>query len=160
MEIFFSVYAKVVQLVRAPACHAGSCGFKSRLSRIFSSFYLIFYSFFLASCQSSYENYREKGQHLVHELILELRQIHSRDQLLAAQISLKKIYSSLAALIIEAELYRRKYPDEELLEFVFEERIYSEQLRKELNRLYEIEGGRECMEKCQEQALFLLGTRI
>jgi hypothetical protein len=36
------------------------------------------------------------------------------------------------------------------------DRALSEHLRRELNRIYGIEGGREIIEKCQEEALFRL----
>lgn len=154
-------FARVVQLVRAPPCHGGSCGFEPRLSRFMSHTYLIsLLIFFLcAGCKSqSPEEYREEGRKHTRTLIENLKSIHSRQELLKAQPILKKQFSEIAALLIEAQEFYSQHPDAEQLPLSQQDQLLNAELRKELERLYGIEEGREMIEKSQEEALDLLNT--
>jgi 3-phosphoglycerate kinase len=99
------------------------------------------------------EDYREEGEGITNSLIKELKKVKNRDELLIGTPRLKKLFKQLADLIVAAHQYREKHPTLEIPELSTTAHTLNEQLRSELNRIYLIEGGREVIEKCQEEAL-------
>ena len=145
-------YAGVVQLVRAPPCHGGSCGFEPRLPRIF--FLLVLFSLCFASCSpQSLDDFHEEGGGIVNALIAELKQIRSRDDLLQHTSKLQQLFNALVDVMIRAREYKDHHPEAALESLRPKEQLAADQLRIELNRILNIEGGREVIEKAQEEAL-------
>lgn len=109
---------------------------------------------FLAGCGSrSLEDFREEGLQTTRSLLVELRQIHNRRELVEAAPKLKQSFNRLATLMIAAREFQKTHPDQEKLELQEWDHELSDQLRAELNRLYQLDGGREIIEKTQEEAL-------
>jgi hypothetical protein len=109
----------------------------------------------LVSCgPRSQEDFRDEGETIAYSLIEELRHVHSRDDLLAKTPKLKQLFHSLVDLAIAARDFREKHPEANFLsQGSRKEETVSDQLREELNRIFLIEGGREIIEKAQEEAL-------
>lgn len=113
---------------------------------------LFFFIFCTACGTRSIEDFRAEGESLSRALTQELNQINTREELIAANPRLTQLFNELVNTIISAHEYRVKYPNE-LLQISFEGHNSNNQLRGELNRIYQIEGAREVIEKCQEEAL-------
>jgi hypothetical protein len=108
----------------------------------------------LVGCGSrSLEDFREEGEQTTRSLVAELRQIHTRQELINASPKLKPLFNKLAVTMIAAREFQRTYPDQERLDLHDRDHGLSDQLRSELNRLYQLDGGREIIEKCEEDAL-------
>ena len=60
---------------------------------------------------------------------------------------------ALTEVIIQAQEYKDRYPEAESTLAHNKEQSISDQLRIELNRILRMEGGREVIEKAQEDAL-------
>lgn len=113
----------------------------------------------LLSCSSrSPEDFHDEGEGIVRALTAELKKIHSRDDLLLHTSKLQKLFNELADVIIAAQEYKDQHPNLELRAELHtmnkkEQQTSSDQLRIELNRILHMEGGRETLEKVQEEAL-------
>lgn len=101
----------------------------------------------------SLDDFQEEGEGIIRSLIQELKAIHTRDQLLTASSKLQRQFDRLVAIIIAAEEFSLSQPRLEKGEEMRYNHELSDELRVELNRLYRLEGGRQMIEKCQEQAL-------
>lgn len=127
--------------------------------KIFSLFFA-FFLFILNSCgQRSHEEFREEGEAITRSLVKELKNIYTREELLHSADSLGIQFTRLANVMMAAEEFCLKHPEQERCELGLSNRELSDQLRVELNRLYLIEGGRQIIEKTQENALYRLQVR-
>jgi hypothetical protein len=110
----------------------------------------------LSSCgRNSLEDFRSEGEEITRSLIQEFRKIRTRSQLLNASPKLKRLFNDLVDVMIAAHEFRHKQANLDK-NFVSYNSELSNQLRLELNRIYKIEGGRQIIEKCEEQALHRL----
>ncbi|QZA59035.1 hypothetical protein [Candidatus Rhabdochlamydia porcellionis] len=110
--------------------------------------------FVLLGCNpSSYEDFQFEGNAHCRKMLNTLKSIQDRQQLLQAQPILKQHFEDLVDLMIAA----RKFQQRSLESKEFYPSFYSIALKEELKRLYEIEGGREIIERTQKQAFLRLG---
>lgn len=111
----------------------------------------------LASCRSSnLEDYREEGEAITRSLIQELKKIRTKEQLIASKNNLKGLFDRLVETMIAAETYIHSHPNLDQSVFPEPDHELSDQLRGELNRIYQLEGGRQIIEQCEQKALLRL----
>lgn len=109
----------------------------------------------LGSCApSSLTDFQKEGEALSKQIAQDLREIDSREELIRAVPLLKKRLNALVDLMIAARKFQSEHPEECLPET--EEYVASEDLLKELKRIYRIEGGREIIEAVEREPLFRL----
>lgn len=109
---------------------------------------------FLTSCSShTLDDFRDEGEGIIRNLIVEFKQIRSRDDLLTHAKALQQLFNSLVDVIIEAQKYKIAHPEAVPTTQNKKEQAVADQLRIELNRILHMEGGREVIEKVQEEAL-------
>lgn len=104
----------------------------------------------------SLDDFREEGEGVTRSLIQELQTIHTREQLLSSSGRLQRLFDNLVNVMMAAEEYCSGHPELEKGELMPHNHELSDQLRIELNRLYRLEGGRQFIEKCEENALHRL----
>lgn len=122
------------------------------LNRLFILFLFIFT---INSCSSTtLEDCREEAEGITHSLISEMQKIHSRPELIKRLPKLKKMFDKLVDVIIASHEIKARQPDAHLL--AIDDRRLSDALRAEFIRLYSIEGGRDLIEKAQQDALYRL----
>jgi Tfp pilus assembly protein PilP len=107
----------------------------------------------LVGCSpSSLEDFQHEGESLSRKLIKELAQIHNKSELHQAAPQLQKRFEQIVDLMIAARKYQQTHPDEDLMQ----DSPVSDALVQELKRIYQIEGGRQVIEKAQREALIRL----
>lgn len=118
---------------------------------------MFFLLFLLFGCSpSSMEDFRDQGREQVHELLQEMRKIHTRQDLVLAQPRLKMHFEKLTQVMIEAREYKENHPEAVILEPAEVDVSLSQELEQEMHRLLYLEGGEEILEKAQEEALYRL----
>jgi hypothetical protein len=115
---------------------------------------ILFALFFLVSCQSRPEYYKEKARGKMSELSCELNRVESLDDLLQRGDRLKVLFNEMVDVIIEAKLYQKKSGRK--WEFTAEELENARELQFELERLYKIPGASFLIEKYQQEAMIRL----
>jgi len=114
--------------------------------------------FITPSCNpNSLEEYQEEGNEIVEKLIGEFQSIQNRQQLVEASPRLTHLFDELADLMMEADRFRKLHPELDPVDPTPNSLLLSRSLREEMERVYQIEGARELVERCQEKALFQLG---
>ncbi|MDR2540203.1 MAG: hypothetical protein LBC45_06495 [Chlamydiales bacterium] len=114
-------------------------------------FFVVF--FVLLGCNpNSYEDFKSEGDAHCRKMFNTLKSIQDRQQLLQAQPILRQHFEDLVDLMIAARKFQQSHLDVK----EFYPSFYSIALKKELKRLYEIEGGREIIERTQKQAFLRL----
>lgn len=111
--------------------------------------------FFLCSCSPhSSQEFQQEGEGRCRQLVVTLQKIENRQQLLLAEPALKKHFEKLIDLMIEAREFQEKHED--IPNESAEENSTTVSLELELRRIYMIEGGREIIERAQQEALVRL----
>lgn len=110
----------------------------------------------LACSRNSLEDFKEEAKGITRTISETLRQIHTREELIKQAPRLKKLFNDLTDIIIASNEFQKKHPKEDRPALNAEDRLQSDILREELNRIYRLEGGREIIEKTQEEALHRL----
>jgi hypothetical protein len=126
--------------------------------RSFWTFWLkIIFSFsllILSGCgPSSLEDFQIEGNAICRQLVEDLKEVHSQQQLVKKIPQLRRRFNDLVDLMIQARRFQEKYPIEEISDCFDLSFIYSEQLKNCLERIYGLEGGREAIEKAQKEAV-------
>ena len=113
----------------------------------------------LLGCQpTSPEDFQAEGRSSMRSLIKELKAIESREDLALSEPRLKKQFEKLVDIIIQARLFQQKNPE---MEASWDRLNISlnQILIDEMKRVYLIEGGRECVERAQREAMLRLDAK-
>jgi len=102
------------------------------------------------------EDYREEGRSTMRSLIETSKHVHNREQLVEKSTDFKRLFDSLVSLSIAAHEHSLSHSPIAPLPLYPEDHLLSEALRQELERLCSIDGGRELIERMQEEALHRL----
>jgi 3-methyladenine DNA glycosylase Tag len=114
-------------------------------------------SVFLPGCNPhSVEDFHHEGQAYSRALIRDLQKVHTREELAQATSHLKKHFEKLVDLMIRARTFQEEHPEESLSAPFQSETTISDELEEALRRIYLIEGGREIIERTQQEALVRL----
>jgi hypothetical protein len=108
----------------------------------------------LCSCSpNSSEEFQQEGETRCRSLVNDLQKVENCEQLLLIEPKLKRHFEALIDLMIEArEFQQRKLSND----VAFKQNTADESLENELRRIYAIEGGREVVERTQQEALVRL----
>jgi hypothetical protein len=118
---------------------------------------IIWALFILCGCSpNSSEEFQQEGKARCRSLLTDLQKIENREQLLASQPKLKKHFETMIDLIIEAREFQQKHLEEGESENDDRTNTAEADLQEELRRIYAIEGGREIVERSQQEALVRL----
>jgi hypothetical protein len=108
----------------------------------------------LSACSpNSIEDFQHEGETSSRALIFDLQKIHTREELASSAPLLKKHFESLVDLMIRARTFQESHPEESLALPFAKQTTISDELEEELRRIYKIEGGREIVERAQQEAL-------
>ncbi len=111
----------------------------------------------LCGCSpNSSEEFQREGEARCRMLVVDLQKIENREQLLLTEPILKKHFEGLVDLMIEVREFQQKGIEDISNELPFEENVTEASLENELRRIYAIEGGREIIERAQQEALVRL----
>ena len=100
----------------------------------------------------SQDDFIHAGESVCRALVEELQEIETRQDLLKRAPHLNQLFEELVDLMISA----RKAQAEEAFDPRSEGSPIAEVLQAELKRIYQIEGGRELIEKAQKEPLLRL----
>ncbi len=118
-------------------------------------FFLLFLISFTGCSPSSIYEYRSEGEESIKKLVQELSQIENVSQLEVKEVRLKKRFTALVELMIAAKKFQAKHHDEGQ-EVTFWQLELSEALKREMIRIYEIEGCAPLMEEIERDAVHKL----
>lgn len=122
-------------------------------------YFLILFLGGLTGCQpTSLEDFQWEGSAQARILLRHLQKIESREDLSLVEPLLKKDFHKIVDIIIQARAFQQKNPEEEI-SFQNINPLLNAALREELKRVYEIEGGRECVERVQREAMLKLDAK-
>lgn len=116
--------------------------------------YWIILLLLFASCSHECpDSYKEEAGTVMRTLIEEITPVKTAAELIKKQKKIKRLYTTLSDLAIAARKWQEKHPDALSCEGHNLDETLSEQLKKELERLYVIKGAREIMEEAQKEAI-------
>jgi len=104
---------------------------------------------------SSSEDFQREGEALTRTLIKHLEAIETQEDLLRAEPVLKKDFEAYVDLISEAREQQLRHADEIVVDASSDFSVSGE-LKEEMRRIYSMEGGREIIERSQQEALVRL----
>lgn len=100
---------------------------------------------------SSQKEFQKEGESISRQLLSDLQKIQNTEELIKNQPLLKKRFSDLVDLMIAAREFQEEH-QEEIEPAVFDER-FNELIVIELSRIYQMERGRELIEKAQREPM-------
>lgn len=107
----------------------------------------------LCSCSpNSLQDFQEESKEICRTIIGELKRIESREDLLKTEHRLKNLFDQLVDVILSAQEYQNRHPEESLPLA----NPYNESLLTEMRRIYRMEGAREIFERAQRESLIRL----
>lgn len=107
---------------------------------------------------SSLDDFREEGSEKTYALIKELKSIQTHEQLVTATPRITRLFNELTDIMIAAREFKEQHPDADLSEPNQRTLTLNRKLQEEMERLYQIDGCREGIEHCQEEAMLRLDT--
>lgn len=119
------------------------------LKKFFSTLFLCS----LISCSpASPDEFANESERIQKELVRQLRDVETLDDIAKRGPKIRSLSFELVELMKKADVYYKKTHQE----IVPRDLPITEVLRSEMKRIYQLDGGREMIEKYQREALFLL----